>query len=610
MPAAARGPTLGLPPPVAYQELCVSIVVQHRLGPWRAVLRVLVLAILVVGGLVALTGPASAHATLVETVPADTATVDRPPEAVVLRFNEPVEVPSDGIRVYDADAARVDAGALESSDPNEVGVTLPADLDDGGYVVTYRVVSADSHPVNGTFAFTVGEGEAVDDAVIADLFGGAGSAWTGVVGPALRAASYLGVLVALGAAAFAAWVAASVADRERAWTWAVRGAVLAAVTSLLAVPVQTVAVTGRGLLDALTSVGDLGEVLVFSSFGQSTLVRLVALAAFVVAWRRMGAASEGGTGRHLEVLLTGALAAASFAMDGHQRTVEPTWALAVGDVVHLLGAATWTGSLLLLFVAVRHRRLDDDPVGAAGLVARFSRLAAWSVIALAVAGVGMSYVLVRAPRALTSTGYGWTLIAKVALVAVVLLVAAYNRWRLEPAIAARVAPAGGSTDVESTAADRTATRSRAAWRQLGRTLALELAGIVAVVGVTGFLVSQRPAAEAAGVTGAYQVTVALTDDYDIDLVVDPNQVGRNAIHVYVLDATGRPAGDIEDLRVELTYVPEQIGPIVIEPFVAGPGHWVANIDDLRFAGEWEVRVVAGIDRFTEADARIGVVVND
>ncbi|HSK22152.1 MAG TPA: CopD family protein, partial [Egicoccus sp.] len=493
--------------------------------------------------------------------------------------------------------------------PDEVAVALPDDLDEGGYVVTYRVVSADSHPITGTFAFTVGDGPAVDDAVIADLFGGAGQAWTGVVGPLLRAAGYLGVLVAAGAAAFAAWVGGSRRDRETAWTWAVRGALLAAVTSLLAVPVQTVAVTGRGLLDALTAVRDLGDVLVFSSFGQGTLLRLVALAAFVLAWRRVGAVTDAAARQYLAVLATGALAATSFALDGHQRTVDPTWVLAAADVVHLLGAAVWTGSLVLLLLAVRRRRLDDDPVAAAGLVARFSRLAAWSVLALALAGTAMTVVLVRTPRALTSTGYGWTLLVKLGLVGLVLLVAAYNRWRLEPAVAARVAPAGGSADVEVSAGDRTATRSRAAWSQLRRTLALEVAGIVAVVGVTGFLVSQRPAAEAAGVTGAYQVTVALTEEYDVDLVVDPNRVGRNAIHVYVLDTTGRPADAVEDLRVELTYVPEQIGPIVIEPFVAGPGHWTANVDDLRFAGEWDIRVIAGIDRFTEADARIRVVVN-
>jgi copper transport protein len=134
-------------------------------------------------------------------------------------------------------------------------------------------------------------------------------------------------------------------------------------------------------------------------------------------------------------------------------------------------------------------------------------------------------------------------------------------------------------------------------------------GLALVVALTGFLVSQRPAAEAAGVTGAFTATVTLTDDLDVDLVVDPNRAGRNAIHVYVLDASGRPSEDVDDLRLELRYVPEDIGPFVIEPFFVGPGHWTATIDDLAFPGEWELRVLAGIDRFTEADVTVPVVVN-
>ncbi|MFA9443952.1 copper resistance CopC/CopD family protein [Egicoccus sp. AB-alg6-2] len=553
--------------------------------------------------------PAAGHASLTETLPADGSRLEAAPASVVLRFNEPVDAPTDGVRVYDADATRVDTGPAATASPGEVAVGLPPSLPDGGYVVTYRVISADSHPIAGTVAFTVGDADAVDDATIAELFGGARSSWTAVVGPVLRALTYLGVVVAAGSAAFAAWVASGRDDRELAWTWAVRGALLAAVTSLLAVPVQAVAVTGRPLTGTFLPGGGLGETLVFSSFGQGTLLRLVALAGFVLAWRRVGASDEGGAARHAEILLTGALAAASFALDGHQRAVEPVWLLAGADVVHLLGAAVWTGCLLLLLLTVRTRRLEDDPVAAAGLVVRFSRIALWSVVALSAAGVAMSVVLVRSPRALLSTGYGWTLLAKLMVFAGVLLAAAYNRWRLEPAIAARMAPAGGATDLEPAQTERAVVRSQRAWSQLRGTLAVEALGLAAVLAVTGFLVIQRPAAEAAGITGAYHVTVALNDDYDVDLVVDPNRVGRNALHVYVLDDTGRPADAVEELRLELTYVPEQIGPIEIEPYVVGPGHWTANVDDLRFPGAWEVRVVAGIDRFTEADARVRVVVN-
>jgi copper transport protein len=596
-----------------------SPAVRSRLTSCTSVLLVAFATVLL---LAAATQPAAAHAMLVSSDPADRSWTATAPSQVTLTFNEPVEAATDGVRVFDTGAQRVDAGSWSGpEDPLVVGVDLPDALSDGGYVVTYRVVSADSHPIAGAFTFTVGEGEEVDDALVADLFGGAGSDWTGVVGPVLRGLGYLGTLVAAGAVLFAAWVASSPRDRASARWLGARATGLAALVTLLAVPVQAVAVTGRGLVEVLRPGGGVGETLLASSFGQSTLLRIAALSALWLTWRFTVRDDRAGGRQHLLPGLAAAAAAGSFVLDGHQRSVEPTWLLVGADLVHLLAAAAWVGALVLLAVAVRRRRLDDDPVGAARMVARFSRLALWSVLALSVAGVAMAAVLVRGPRALTSTGYGWTLVAKVVVVGLVLLVAAYNRQRLVPAIAARQVPAGGSLDADAvgagatdevgsaTGGDRIAARSGAAWRQLRATLLAEVIGLALVVALTGFLVSQRPAAEAAGLTGVYEATASLTDELEVDLIVDPNRAGRNAIHVYVLDVTGRPAADLDDLRLELFYVPEGIGPFELEPFSVGPGHWTATIDELAFPGEWEVRIVVGVDRFTEATVELPVVVN-
>jgi copper transport protein len=555
--------------------------------------------------------PAAAHAMLVESDPADRSGLPSAPGEVTLTFNEPVEVATDGIRVFDASAQRVDTGSWSGSAPPEVvGVDLPDGLPDGGYVVTYRVLSADSHPVAGAFTFTVGAGQQVDDALVAELFGGAGSDWTGVLGPGLRGLSYLGVLVAAGAVLFAAVVASSPRDRRSARWLGSRAIGLAATVTVVAVPVQAVAVTGRGFLEVFEPGGGIGDTLFASSFGQSTLLRVVGLSWLWLSWRFTVDDERAGAAQHLATGVAAFVALGSYVLDGHQRTVEPTWLLAGADLVHLVGAAAWAGCLVLLTAAVRRRRLDDDPVGAARIVARFSAVAGWSVLALALAGAAMSWVLVRSPRALISTGYGWTLVAKVAVVVLVLLVAAYNRQRLVPAVVARLVPAGGAVDAAPEAADdRLVARSRAAWRQLRTTALLEVVGIALVIGLTGFLVSQRPAAEAAGITGAFEATASLTDDLEVDLIVDPNQAGRNAIHLYVLDATGRPAEDVADLRLELRYLPEGIGPFAIEPFFVGPGHWTATIEELAFPGAWEVRVVVGVDRFTEETVEFPVVVN-
>lgn len=563
--------------------------------PVAAALLTLLLACLLT--LWAAPSPAAAHAVLLGVDPADDTAVEAPPEQVTLRFNEAVSTPQGGVRVFDATGERVDAGPADTGDPTEVAVALPDDLPAGAYVVAYRVISADSHPVTGTSTFLVGTGETLADDEVAAI-AGLGSGAVGTVGSVVRGVGYLGVLVATGAVAFALVVARRDGEHRRARGIGVVAGTVAVVATIVHVPLQTAATTGYGLVEVLTSFDALGETLA-SSFGQSTAVRLVGLAALVWLWARRP--------RPPLLLAAAAVTLGSYLLDGHQRTIEPWWLLVTGDAVHLAGAATWAGGLLLLALSMRDRRVDDDPVGAAQLVARFSTLALWSVLVLTVAGVAMSLPLVRTPEALWTTTYGLLLLTKVGLVAVAVLIAAYNRAQLVPAVAARVAPAGGagtSVDAEVAADDRDG-RARTAWAQLTRTVTVEVALVAVVALVTGFLVTTQPAAEASGASGPLVIEEPLTDDLVVQFTVDPPRASADVVqlHVYLLDDTGI-SDAVEDLRLELTYVDQDIGPFVIEPFVAGPGHWTAAIDDLRFAGAWEARIVGGISRFEQAETTL------
>jgi copper transport protein len=552
--------------------------------------------------LVAASAPALAHAVLVSTSPPDRAELTEPPDRVTITFNEPVEVATGALRVFDRDARRVDTGQLPTDDPATVAAGLPADLPDGGYVATYRVVSADSHPLAGVFAFTVGDAEAVDDRVVAELFGGAGDDLLGVVGPVLRGASYLATLLAAGALAFTALVARRDEDRVLARRVGSRAALVGVGVSLLAIPVQGAAIAGVGVWEAATSTTVLGEV-IGSSFGDSSLLRITGLFALWALWRietspaLIGIAAGAGLG--------------SYVLDGHQRSFEPAWVLRGADIVHLGAAAFWFAGLVLLGLILRRGPGDPGRGGAvdvARTVARFSSLALVSVLLLTAAGAAMAVPLVGSPRALTSTTYGWLLVAKVVAVGAVVVLAVYNRQRLVPAVSALIPPAGASVDLPSGTEPARTLAAGSAWERLGVTMRVEAGVLAAVLVLTGFLVSQQPAAEAGGLGGLFETTAALTDDLQVDLVVDPNRAGRNTIHLYVLDATGRPSAEVEDLALELSFLPQDIGPIPVEPFFAGPGHWVATVDELAFAGEWEVRVVAGLDRFTEASATVRVPV--
>src|SRR5947209_3243567 len=107
------------------------------------------------GLVVLLATPAFAHATLLQTTPAASQVLTTSPKTIQLRFNEAVEVDAQSVRVFDQKSNRVDTGAPTTSG-DSVDVEVRDKLGDGSYVVTWRVISADSHPVQGAFAFQVG----------------------------------------------------------------------------------------------------------------------------------------------------------------------------------------------------------------------------------------------------------------------------------------------------------------------------------------------------------------------------------------------------------------------------------------------------------------------
>lgn len=133
--------------------------------------------------------------------------------------------------------------------------------------------------------------------------------------------------------------------------------------------------------------------------------------------------------------MPGAAVIGSYMLDGHQRTVEPVWLLAGADAVHLAAASVCFAGVMLLALGVR-RRSSEHPESATQLVPRFSGAALASVGLVTAAGFAMAVPLVGSPRALTSTPYGWLLVAKSGIIAAVLAVAVVNRRALVPRVMA------------------------------------------------------------------------------------------------------------------------------------------------------------------------------
>ncbi|MDT4919823.1 MAG: copper transport protein, partial [Pseudonocardiales bacterium] len=150
------------------------------------------------GAAVLLAGPASAHATLVGSDPTDGARLQAVPHSVTLVFNEAVSLADIGyVHVTDQDGNRVDSGDTyhPAGDSSRVAEDVRAGLGDGSYTLSYRVISADSHPIAGSVAFVVGDGPLVRTDVNS---GGAVDAVTGDAFDAARWISYAGLVLLSG----------------------------------------------------------------------------------------------------------------------------------------------------------------------------------------------------------------------------------------------------------------------------------------------------------------------------------------------------------------------------------------------------------------------------
>ncbi len=172
------------------------------------------------------------------------------------------------------------------------------------------------------------------------------------------------------------------------------------------------------------------------------------------------------------------LTAVSRPLTGHALEQGSWFSLpAILQAIHVLAAAVWMGTLLVMFtVGARRARELSAPARArvvAGMVGTFSPLALGSATALFVAGCATSFLYLRAPANLFSTPYGLVLVAKVMGFGAVIAAGYYNWQRVGPQLDAAIDAAG---------------HDPGALRLLARAAAVELADAAVVLVFTSILV--------------------------------------------------------------------------------------------------------------------------
>lgn len=545
--------------------------------------RLLVALVAVVLLVVALPASAAAHAALQHSTPHGSSTLQRAPSSVRLDFNEPVEASFGAVRVYDARGARVDTGKLGyAAGQRSVTVGVRDGLGRGIYTATYRVVSADGHPVSGGFAFGVGlqvrAGSATPE--VAELLArtGAGVGVEGLYGLA-RGLHYATLLLLIGAIVFRllVWPARSPAR------WPARTLLSAAVVGLLAslagIALQGALGAGVPLTDALNGAILSGSL--DTRTGYAWLLRAIVWAAVIIYlaifrsftshWHAVGLVAPVG------------LLVASLPYAGHADTQSPQVVLIPADALHVLAAGAWLGGLVLLLVCFWPRRSSALAEGAAEATARFSRLALPAIVVLLVAGTVQAWFYLGSIGALLEHTYGWALIAKIVFVAAVGVLAAGNRRRTSQL-----------------------TRKPDAATALRRSIRGEVLLAALVLAATATLVRAAPPAT---IENGPVVRALDLGPLRLQLDIEPATSGANDLHLYLFDRrTGRQIDRVEALAVTLTQREKNIGPIRLDIPRKGPAHYELLHTAIGVAGEWTATITARVSDFDQHSVTTSFVI--
>ena len=574
----------------------------------------------VVGGLAAavvvlLAVPASAHAVLLQTTPAQGAVLTTPPTSVSLRYDEQVTFTPGAVRVYNDRGGRVDDGSIRKPSPDVVQVGLPPHLANGAYVVTWRVISADTHPVEGAFTFQVGlianaTSPAVTGLAQNLLHNQTGVRAVGVTYGVVRGVYYAGTALLLGTLFFAGflWDEARRLRRTAQVLWT--GWILTFVATVLAVLLQ--GIYGAALSFSAIFRWSLISSVLGTSFGHMSLLRLALLLAAVPVlrlllrdpdeqplpswWRPVTAVGAAGV-------------ALTFALSGHAHTGTLPSLGVPADVIHILAMSVWLGGLALLVYAVfPHRGVDQLRV----VVPRFSRTAVVCVVALVVTGTFQAWRQVGSLHALRTTDYGHTLLVKLVLVLVLVILGAMSRQIVgylfaphEPTPAEPKVPvvAGGADDdppEDEWDTEHWEVDEQFELRRLKRSVFFEVLIAVLVISVTALLVDAAPAKVAAANrgTGASQVTLKSSQVW-LSIYLTPGVApGANDVHVSALLPSGAPL-NIENLTTTIDFPSRHISPLEIPLRHLGEGHYLSPGFTIPFSGNWRITAGAQLSEFNE-----------
>ena len=541
---------------------------------------------LLFAALLAGTPRAQAHAALLATSPVDGSVSGAQPQQVTLRFNEAVTVLPQSIQLLDAAGHSVRIGKPRhlAGSADTAAAELPSGMHEGTYVVSWRIVSTDSHVVSGAFQFSIG----TPSAAVATV-GRRSSEVAPVVKTMGEGLAYLGLAVTVGGTVLLGLLlpAGRRPRRARLVVWAGFAALaLGTVAALLA---QYPYSTGGAMTSAFSA--DALRTTLSTAVGKASLARLgiLAVLAVAVAFLVRGRADAAARPSPVARVVVGACLLAlplTWTLADHSHTGEQVWLAVPVASVHLLAVALWLGGLVLLAACAVGADLGSERLRATALaLPRFSRLALPCFTVIVLTGLYQTWRQVGTLPALGATEFGRLLLVKVGGVLLVVVLA----WQARRFVQRQLT--------------RTAVSAHA-WRVMRRSLGVEALLGVAVLAVATLLVNTAPARTSYAPPVRAEIGIPVAGAHSplggghVEVRLTPAKQGLNIADIYLVARDGSLVS-VPDVSAQLA--PTRAGSPAeqIKVSAAEPGHYVASTVSIPYAGKWLLQLYVRTSEFDE-----------
>lgn len=549
--------------------------------------RVLLFAVLVVSSLI-ISSPAFAHSDLQSTDPVANSVLTEIPAQITLTFNTDVDIVPTSIRIYDGDGNRVAENVSpQKSSSNVVFLSLPP-LENDNYAVAWNVTSADGHPIKGSFAFAVDVIKEVPEPARESLetFENSPTIKKIIAGQTIsdsvrttsfvfRITTFLSLAIIVAGVIMKKFILGSkfLASFDK---WFYGATIVCAISSLgnvVALSAATRQISLTSALNPSSLVEDISTV-----FGLANLLRVILCIVVAVSWKFLS--SRIGLG---VALVSVAILGMTPALSGHARSGDYVVLAMAASWIHVVATFLWFGGLVILLYH-RNVTLGVEPYQ------RFSRLAFWCVVAIAISGAFAWWRQVGSPEAL-DTWFGQLVMMKSIMFIAVIVVAFFSRQYVKKMV------------VDN---DESATQ-----KILRRSIFIEAIIIILIYGATSILINTIPARDALAVP---VTKTATTQVATVEFTADPAKSGPSDLHVYVLTTQGtpmnlvRPGRPLSDPKILVTFTnkKEDVGPVEVPMRFQGLNHFSSVGLNVPLEGTWTVTATIDLTEYDSTTASVDI----